>query len=84
MMKIARKFQLAAKTGEFFSLHEWKFHCENLEALMRDAQDKATFNVDISQMEWDTYVKYYMLGIRKYILKESSDTTPSARRKLQK
>ncbi|KAJ9591141.1 hypothetical protein L9F63_002296, partial [Diploptera punctata] len=84
MMKIAKKFQLAAKTGEFFSLHEWKFHCENLQALMRDAQDKTTFNVDISHMEWDTYVKYYMLGIRKYVLKDSSDTIPSAKKKLQK
>ncbi|PSN30813.1 putative fatty acyl-CoA reductase [Blattella germanica] len=84
MMKISKKFQLAAKTGEFFSLHEWKFHRDNVSALIRDAQDKSVFNVDVSQMEWDTYVKYYMLGIRKYVLKDSSDTIPSARRKLQK
>jgi fatty acyl-CoA reductase len=51
--------------------------------LMRDAQDK-TFDFDVSQINWDQYVKHYVLGIRKYILKDSSDTIPSARKKLQK
>jgi fatty acyl-CoA reductase len=84
MFKIAKRFQLAAKTGEFFSLHEWNFHRDNVSALMCDAQDKATFDVDVSQMNWDQYVKHYMLGIRRYILKDSNDTIPSARKKLQK
>jgi fatty acyl-CoA reductase len=84
MFKIAKKFQLACKTGEFFSLNEWNFHCENICALMRDAQDKATFDFDVSQLNWDQYVKEYVLGIRKHVLKDSNDTIPSARRKLQK
>lgn len=84
MLKISKKFQQAAKTGEFFSLHEWKFHYDNVCQLMCDAQDKTTFDVDVSQLDWDKYVKSYMLGIRKYILKESSDTIPGARKKLQK
>ncbi|XP_046979585.1 putative fatty acyl-CoA reductase CG5065 isoform X1 [Schistocerca americana] len=84
MMKISKRFQMAAKTGEFFALHEWKFHSDNLMALMEDAQDKALFDVDISELDWDQYVKQYMLGIRKFILKDSADTIPGARRKLQK
>jgi fatty acyl-CoA reductase len=84
MLKISKKFQQAAKTGEFFSLHEWKFHYDNVCALMCDAQDKTTFDVDVSQLDWDKYVKCYMLGIRKFILKDSNDTIPGARKKLQK
>ncbi|KDR11037.1 putative fatty acyl-CoA reductase CG5065 [Zootermopsis nevadensis] len=84
MLKISKRFQQAAKTGEFFSLHEWKFHCDNVCALMCDAQDKTTFDVDVSQLDWDKYVKCYMLGIRKFILKDSNDTIPGARKKLQK
>jgi fatty acyl-CoA reductase len=83
MFKIFKRFQLAAKAGEFFSLHEWKFHCDNVCALICDAQDKATFNVDVSQMDWNQYVKNYMFGIRTFLLKDSSDTIPHARRKLQ-
>jgi fatty acyl-CoA reductase len=84
MFKIAKRFQLAAKTGEFFSLHEWKFHRDNVCTLMCDAQDKATFDFDVSQINWDQYVKHYMLGIRRHVLKDSNDTIPSARKKLQK
>jgi fatty acyl-CoA reductase len=51
---------------------------------MNDAQDKSMFDTDVSHMDWDKYVKYYMLGIRKFILKDSNDTIPSARKKLQK
>jgi len=84
MFKISRRFQLAAKAGEFFSLHEWKFHCDNVCALICDAQDKTTFDVDVSQMDWNQYVKNYMFGIRRFILKDSSDSIPNARKKLQK
>lgn len=84
MLKISRRFQMAAKTGEFFALHEWKFHSDNVQALMRDSQDKEVFDVDVSKMDWDQYVKHYMLGIRKFILKDSSDTLPGAKIKLQK
>nr|CAD7200385.1 unnamed protein product [Timema douglasi] len=84
MMKISQRFQIAAKTGEFFALHEWNFHCDNIQALIRDYKDQALFEVDVTQMDWDMYVKEYMLGIRKFILKDSTDTLPSARRKLQR
>ncbi|GLH03063.1 Fatty acyl-CoA reductase, partial [Gryllus bimaculatus] len=84
MMKISKRFQMAARTGEFFALHEWNFHNENVQDLLRDPLDRAIFDVDVSQMDWDTYVKFYMLGIRHYILKDSADTIPSAKKKLQK
>ncbi|XP_066990942.1 putative fatty acyl-CoA reductase CG5065 [Anabrus simplex] len=84
MLKISKRFQMAAKTGEFFALHEWNFQSDNIALLMNDAQDRTMFDVDVSKMDWDTYVKYYMLGIRRFILKDSVDTIPSAKRKLQK
>lgn len=87
MVKIAQRFKLAAKTGEFFSLHEWDFESSNMQALMKEMDcitDRETFDVDVSHMSWQPYVKSYMLGIRKYILKDGAESLPSARNKLTK
>lgn len=86
-MKITKRFERAAKTGEFFAVNEWKFHGENMLQLARDiktANDANNFNVDISTLDWDTFVNKYMLGIRKYILKDSPDSLSNARTRLSK
>ncbi|KAL1139604.1 hypothetical protein AAG570_006586 [Ranatra chinensis] len=85
MMKICRRFRAAAKTGEFFALHEWIFNCDNQKALTNHmtAGDKSFFNPDVSKLNWDEYVKIYLLGIRKYVLKDTPETLEPARRKLK-
>lgn len=86
MMKIFRRFKAAAKTGEFFALNEFNFCCENQKSLMTDMMecDRAEFHTDVGKVQWDEYVKNYMLGIRKFVLKDSIETLPSARRKLKR
>lgn len=86
MVKVCKKFQMAAKTGEFFALHEWNFHCENMKKLLRDLidEDKTMFDFNIPAIDWDHYVKNYMLGIRTFVLKDNSETIQSARKKLNK
>lgn len=87
MVKIYNRFKLAAKTGEFFALHQWNFASENVQLLqdeMTSALDKDIFNVDISALNWDSYIKHYIFGIRKYVLKDPEETIPSAKKKLQR
>lgn len=85
-MRICDKFKRTAKTGEFFSLHEWDFHVENQKMLSLDlpAKERAEFLTDVSSLFWDDYIKQYMLGIRKYVLMDSVETLPSAKQKLQR
>ncbi|XP_044739879.1 putative fatty acyl-CoA reductase CG5065 [Chrysoperla carnea] len=89
MLKIAKKFKAAAKTGEFFALNEWHFHTKNIKSLIYDLRthtsDHEEFECDITNgFEWDPYVKSYMLGIRKYVLKDDIDSLPNARKRLQR
>lgn len=87
MLKIYNRFKLAAKTGEFFALHQWNFANENVQILqheMLSVVDQDLFNVDISTLNWDLYIKNYILGIRKYVLKDPMETIPSAKKKLQR
>lgn len=86
MLKIYRRFKMAAKTGEFFALHQWDFISKNIQELNKDTSpvDRRTFPVDITQVVWDTYVKDYVFGIRNYVLKDPPSTIPEGLRKLQK
>ncbi|VVC43986.1 Hypothetical protein CINCED_3A007887 [Cinara cedri] len=86
MLKIYRRFKMAARTGEFFALHQWDFISKNIQELDRDtnAADRAEFPVDITQVVWDTYVKDYVFGIRNFVLKDPPSTIPQALCKLQR
>lgn len=80
----------AAKSGEFFAVNEWYFHAENMKELVKCIKNSVVdggttpYNVDITNLDWETYVRQYVLGIRKYVLKDSPDTLGKARSKLYK
>ncbi|XP_055374503.1 uncharacterized protein LOC129607499 [Condylostylus longicornis] len=83
--KIAKKLQAALLTGSFFSLREWIFDNENQRKLCETisaATDGEEFNCNIEKLNYDDYIRNYMMGIRKFILKDEDDSMSSARKKL--
>ncbi|KYN31582.1 hypothetical protein ALC56_14080 [Trachymyrmex septentrionalis] len=85
MMKITKRFERAAKTGEFFAMNEWKFHANNMMKLVKfvkASEECSSFDMDIRNVDWDIYLHQYMLGIRKYILKDNLDTLNNAKSRL--
>ena len=86
MLKLCKRIRFAAKSGEFFALHEWKFFCDNQVALHRDMNehDRKVFHTEVSKIGWDDYVKLFLLGIRQYSLKDSLDSLPAAMKKLNR
>lgn len=82
LFAIAKRYKTAADTGEYFARHEWNFETTNVHELMaevRAAKDGAEFRVDVRSLVWDEYIREYMLGIRKYVLKDDESTLPAAR-----
>lgn len=68
-------------------MHEWTFETTNVMELLNEvsaAKDCNDFRLDISTMNWDEYIKHYMLGIRKYVLKDDISTFRSARKQITK
>lgn len=87
MMKLARRFKMAAATGEYFANHEWQFGISELTALHSEAcvaRDSGSFPHWPADFDWDTYIGAYMFGIRRYILKDTADSLPMARTKLKR
>lgn len=87
MFKIAKRYKMAADTGEFFAMHEYNFEVNNVKDLLQEisnAQDGDEFMSDVKQLNWDSYLKSYVIGIRKYILKDDDTTLERARRTLSR
>jgi hypothetical protein len=47
-------------------------------------QDRKIFNFDVLEIDWKPYLGQYVLGTRRFILKEDPSTFPAARRHLRK
>lgn len=87
MMKIAKRYKAAADTGEFFAMHEWDFEVNNVNELLTEisaCDDQHEFNCDVKRLDWDTYLKNYVFGIRKHILKDDLSSMDSARKMIKR
>lgn len=83
MMNIARRYKAAADTGEFFAMHEWNFEVSNVKELINEiaaTEDHNDFMCDVKKLDWDEYLKNYVFGIRKYILKDDLSSMDGARK----
>ncbi|XP_023240757.1 putative fatty acyl-CoA reductase CG5065 [Centruroides sculpturatus] len=60
------------------------FRADNVEKLFKSmsTQDKQNFNFDISKLSWDKYLENYVLGTRRYVLKEDDSTIPRSKKTL--
>lgn len=85
MMKSVKRFERLLGTGRFFSTNEWTFHRDNMNDLAKKVnalKDCDNFNVSVEHLNWDTYFRDYMVGIKKYVLKENPETINTARSRL--
>lgn len=66
-----------------FIFHEWFFDNKKAMDLYKSLseEDKQTFNLDISTLEWDKFFTDLVKGVRRYLHNEHPKTLPAARRK---
>lgn len=90
MLKFSRKIYTALSAGSFFSTHQWDFKATTMDELVhavRSAEDGEKFNVDLREsngFSWDSYVKDFMLGVRKFVLKDDISSLSKAKIKLNR
>ncbi|CAG9794392.1 unnamed protein product [Diatraea saccharalis] len=87
MMKLAHRFKMAAATGEYFANHEWQFGVSELTTLHNEASatsDVKSFFHWPAEFNWETYIGAYILGIRRFILKDPQESLTHARTKLKR
>ncbi|XP_011307902.1 fatty acyl-CoA reductase 2-like isoform X2 [Fopius arisanus] len=86
LSRIHRSVSRIAKTTKFFSLREWIVCDRNVEILNEELSDKdrEVFEFDVKKINWKAWLKDYILGIRKHLLKEDLDNLDEAIARMKK
>ncbi|KAI8433367.1 hypothetical protein MSG28_015408 [Choristoneura fumiferana] len=81
MMRVQNKLEKAAACLEYFTTRQWAFADDNVQALCAalSPEDTRTFDFNVRNIDWDAYIESYVLGIRRFLFKESPDTLPRSR-----
>lgn len=72
------------QTLHYFTTRGWTFESKNLVTLWESLsdEDKQIFNFDVRQLDWDSYLFDYLMGVKRYVIKERLEELPKARRNL--
>ena len=84
-MKTSKFFNQVVRAVKFFGQHEWTFHQDNVTNMIQKVKllkDRDTVKLDLCDMDWKKYIRTYMTGIEKFILKEDSKSIDAAQRRL--
>lgn len=87
MVKIVGKIDNIVRTQSYFFLKEWKFNPENRLSLINDFmsnEDRRLFNCDVKSIDWETFCHKYVIGIRKFMLKDPMSNLKEARSRFRK
>ncbi|KAG8514038.1 Fatty acyl-CoA reductase 2 [Galemys pyrenaicus] len=84
--KLMNRLSKTLSMLEYFVNHSWEWSTSNTDMLMLELspEDQRVFNFDIRQLNWLDYIENYVLGIKKYLLKEDMSGIPKARQQLKK
>lgn len=86
MLKSVRQCNRLITVITFFTTHEWIFHRNNMNNLskkIKSLEDCDNFILGIENIDWEEYIEYYMIGIKKYILNEKTGTSSTSQSRLQ-
>ncbi|KAF9810377.1 hypothetical protein SFRURICE_008633 [Spodoptera frugiperda] len=86
MVRVQNKLEKAAACLEYFTTRQWAFADDNVQALCASLSpdDRRTFDFNVRNIDWDAYIESYVLGIRRFLFKESPDTLPKSRAVLRR
>jgi fatty acyl-CoA reductase len=70
---------------EFYTMRQWHFVSRNPDLLLEkmSTEDRSAYNFDVRKINWESYMESYVLGVRKYLLKEDSSTLDLRRSNLK-
>ncbi|CAG9131822.1 unnamed protein product [Plutella xylostella] len=83
LLKIYKRVYKLNTIVSFFLLRPFRLHDDNTLDLFNRLSDtdRTIFNFDVADIDFNVYVKYWWLGLRKYIIKDGLKGTDEAVRK---
>nr|XP_044995431.1 fatty acyl-CoA reductase 2 isoform X2 [Jaculus jaculus] len=86
MMKLMTRLLKTISMLEYFTNRSWEWTSANSEMLRSEMspEDQRVFNFDVRQLNWLEYIENYVMGVKKYLLKEDMAEIPKARQHLRR
>uniref|UniRef100_H2Y509 Fatty acyl-CoA reductase C-terminal domain-containing protein n=1 Tax=Ciona savignyi TaxID=51511 RepID=H2Y509_CIOSA len=86
MVKLNRKLTTGMDVMEYFFTNEWRWKQTNTTRLRQSlaARDQKNFNFDARSFSWSDQIRNYVIGTRKYLVKEDMGKYPEARKSVQR
>ncbi|XP_030856595.2 fatty acyl-CoA reductase 2 isoform X1 [Gorilla gorilla gorilla] len=86
MTKLMNRLLRTVSMLEYFINRSWEWSTYNTEMLMSELspEDQRVFNFDVRQLNWLEYIENYVLGVKKYLLKEDMAGIPEAKQRLKR
>lgn len=85
---IAEKNKQALDALEFFIMRTYDFKNDNMKEIIQAVKmtqtDADEFYMDMSKVDWNSYIENYLLGIRLHVLKDNLDSMEEAQRKVKR
>lgn len=71
---------------QYYTTKEWDFRSDRFQQLQEKLIpiDQKIFDTDTTQVNWEEYIRAYIVGMRTYILGESEKTIPQAKKLLRR
>ncbi|XP_071876920.1 putative fatty acyl-CoA reductase CG5065 [Bombus fervidus] len=82
MMKLLKHGNKLFTLLSYFTTNEWTFqrdNCSDLARMVKMLHDSDMVKLDLEGMDWEKYVAIYVMGIRKFILKQEFQSTARER-----
>nr|XP_054764629.1 fatty acyl-CoA reductase 1-like [Lytechinus pictus] len=80
MMKMNQRIVKLVYVLRPFLLNSWDFSHHNIEALSAamNEKDREVFFTDVSTLDWPSYMKAHVIGVKRYMLNEDMENLPAA------
>nr|XP_014092579.2 putative fatty acyl-CoA reductase CG5065 [Bactrocera oleae] len=86
MVHVQNKISTGLKLLQYYTTKDWDFRNEKFQCLSDNLNqlDREIFDTSTSQVNWEQYIRGYIIGMRKYILGENEETIPQAKKFLRR
>ncbi|KYN07801.1 PREDICTED: fatty acyl-CoA reductase 1-like [Cyphomyrmex costatus] len=86
LLKAYKKINSFSSVISYFSSQQWRFSNDAVVKLWGRVPpaDRQIFNFDMNNLEWESYIKIIIPGLRLYIAKDPIDTLERGREKYRK
>lgn len=74
-VKLVYKAEMVSDTFSPFATTEWIFDSRRIEKILAimDEDEKKIFNVDVSTIDWNTYLLIFNWGMQRFILHQNTE-----------